>query len=61
MKEYKYAELNYKAKGVLFLCTSDHKEIINEYAGQGYRYIGFVPTEIDAHGSFRRIDLIFEK
>ena len=28
---------------------------------EGYSYVGFIPTLIDAHGGFRRIDLIFEK
>ncbi|VIG69993.1 Uncharacterised protein [Clostridioides difficile] len=61
MKEYQYVEINYKAKGVVFLCTSEHKEIISKYAEQGFSYVGFVPTEIDAKGCMRRIDLIFEK
>lgn len=61
MKKYKYVELNYSAKGVVFLCTSEHKEIINSYAEQGYCYAGFIPTEIDAKGCMRKIDLIFEK
>lgn len=61
MKEYKYVEVKYKSKGVLFLCISEPKEIINKYAEQGYSYVGFITTEIDAHGSLRKIELIFEK
>lgn len=61
MKEYKYVEVKYEAKGVLFHCISEPKEIINEYAKEGYSYVGFIPTLIDAHGSLRRIELIFEK
>ena len=34
--------------------------IMKEYK-EGYSYVGFIPTLIDAHGGFRRIDLIFEK
>ena len=41
--------------------ASEPKEIINKYAKEGYSYVGFIPTLIDAHGGFRRIDLIFEK
>ena len=48
-------------KGVLFHSASEPKEIINKYAKEGYSYVGFIPTLIDAHGGFRRIDLIFEK
>ena len=61
MKKYEYVEMNYNAKGVVFLCTDKHKEIIDRYAKTGYRYAGFVPTEIDAKGCMRKIDLIFEK
>ena len=61
MKEYKYVEVKFEAKGVLFHSASEPKEIINKYAKEGYSYVGFIPTLIDAHGGFRRIDLIFEK
>ena len=56
-----YLEIDYTAKGVVFLCTDKHKEVINSYAENGYRYVGFIPTEIDAKGCMRKIDLIFEK
>ena len=61
MKEYKYVEVKFEAKGVLFHSVSEPKEIINKYAKEGYSYVGFIPTLIDAPGGFRRIDLIFEK
>lgn len=35
MKKYEYVEINYTAKGVVFLCTDKHKEIINGYAKMG--------------------------
>ena len=60
-EKYEYVEINYNAKGVVFLCTDKHKEIIDSYAKTGYHYAGFVPTEIDAKGCMRKIDLIFEK
>ena len=43
MKKYEYVEINYNAKGVVFLCTDKHKEIIDSYAKTGYHYAGFVP------------------
>lgn len=62
MKKYEYAEVKFETKGVLFHCPFDEpKEIINRYAEEGYSYVGVVPTLIDAHGSLRRINLIFEK
>ena len=48
-------------QSLVFLCTDKHKEVINSYAENGYRYVGFIPTEIDAKGCMRKIDLIFEK
>lgn len=32
MKEYKYVEVKFEAKGVLFHSASEPKEIINKYA-----------------------------
>ena len=61
MKEYKYVEMKYEAKGVLFHCIFEPKEIIEEYTKKWYSYTGFIPTLIDAHGGLRRIELIFEK
>lgn len=55
MKKYEYLEIDYTAKGVVFLCTDKHKEVINSYAENGYRYVGFIPTEIDAKGCMRKI------
>lgn len=44
MKEYKYVEIKFEAKGVLFHSASEPKEIINKYAKEGYSYVGFIPT-----------------
>ncbi|MCR0587245.1 hypothetical protein MKD12_19420 [[Clostridium] innocuum] len=40
MKKYEYLEIDYTEKGVVFLCTDKHKEVINSYAENGYRYAG---------------------
>ena len=63
IKDFKLlkGQKNFFMKGVVFLCTDKHKEVINSYAENGYRYVGFIPTEIDAKGCMRKIDLIFEK
>jgi hypothetical protein len=37
-----------------------HREIIDEYAKKGYRYVGYIPTKIHAHGKIIDMDLIFE-
>lgn len=40
--------------------TEEHREIINEYAARGYRYVGFIPTKITDYGKIKELDLIFE-
>lgn len=61
MKKYKYVNLDYKAKDIVFSFTMEHRDIIDEYTEKGYHYVGFLSTEISAQGCLRKIDLIFEK
>ena len=59
MKEYTYVDVQI---GKFFFSSSeDHRAIINEHAAQGWRYVGFVPTDIDGHGRITAMDLIFER
>ena len=37
-----------------------HKGTIDEYAQQGYRYVGYIPTKIKGAGMIVEVDLIFE-
>ena len=60
MKQYKY--VNLKVSGYWTSLRSEaHREIIDEQAKNGYRYVGFIPTHMDTYGKLRSIDLIFEK
>lgn len=61
MKEYKYVQIEYKMKNVLFLSSDEPREVIDQYAKKGYSYKGFIPVEMDAKGCLRKIDLVFEK
>lgn len=61
MKKYEYVNVDYKGKDVIMASVSEHRAIIAEYAGRGYRYAGMIPTEISAHGCTKKMDLIFEK
>lgn len=61
MSYYEYVNIDYEQKGIVFLYTEKHRKIIDDYRNKNYRYIGFIPTEIDAKGCIRKIDLIFEK
>jgi hypothetical protein len=59
MKEYSFVSLNidrfFGSK------SQEHREIIEEKAREGYRYAGFVPTDISDYGKIRSMDLIFER
>ena len=37
-----------------------HRQIIDEKAQLGYRYVGFVPTDINDYGQIKSMDLVFE-
>ncbi len=58
MKRYEYVEVY--TGGIFSPRSMDHREVIDEYAMNGYRYVGFVPTVIDSYGKIKRFDLIFE-
>lgn len=58
--EYVAIERGNGAIGVQALFTK-HREIIDEYAKKGYRYVGYIPTKIHANGKIIDMDLIFEK
>lgn len=60
MKQYKYVNVDYKMKDMVMASVSEHREIIDQYALQGYRFVGMIPTELSATGCLRRMDLIFE-
>lgn len=58
MKRYEYVNVNinkfFGAK------SEEHKEIIDKYASEGYRYVGFIPTSMTDYGKIKEMDLIFE-
>ena len=59
MKEYEYVAVHI---GTFFGARSeDHRQIIDEYAKKGYRYVGFIPTIISDYGKIKDMDLVFER
>lgn len=48
MKQYKYVNVEYKMKDMVMASVSEHREIIDRYALQGYRFVGMIPTELSA-------------
>ena len=55
----KYEYVNVKNAGFFTARCFDHRDIIDEYAKEGYRYVGFIPTTIEGYGRITSYDLIF--
>ena len=60
MKQYEYVALHI-GKFLGGSVSAEHRNVIDEYAKNGYRYVGYLPTKIDDHGRMVDLDLIFEK
>ena len=63
MRGYEYVSVDYKKREVFVVGfgTSEHREIIDDYAARGSRYVDSIITEIDGNARIRKIDLVFEK
>ena len=58
MKNYVYVNVHI---GTFWSAKSEeHRDIIDEYAAKGYRYAGYIPTNINDYGKIKDMDLIFE-
>lgn len=58
MKKYEYVNVHI---GKVFDAKSEeHRDIIDDYAKNGYRYVGYIPTAINDCGIIMDIDLVFE-
>lgn len=58
MKKYEYVRVH-----IGKLCgakSEEHRTIIDEYAKKGYRYVGYIPTNISDYGKIKDMDLVFE-
>ena len=60
MYEYKYIPMD-TGGGFLLSGSREHREIIDRYAAEGWRYVGFVPVTFTGHGGISNVDLIFER
>ncbi|MDD6317198.1 MAG: DUF4177 domain-containing protein, partial [Clostridia bacterium] len=59
MKRYEYVNVHIgKFCGAK---SEEHRQIIDEYAAKGYRYVGYIPTNISDYGKIKDMDLVFEK
>ena len=58
MKKYEYVNVNIQK--FIGSRSEEHRQIIDEYASKGYKYVGYIPTEIRDYGTIRSMDLVFE-
>lgn len=58
MKKYEYVRLHINK--FIGAKSEAHRQIIDDYAARGYRYVGYIPTEISDYGKIKDLDLIFE-
>ena len=58
MKKYVYVNIHigkfYGAK------SEEQRAVIDDYAAKGYRYVGYIPTNISDYGKIKDMDLVFE-
>ena len=61
MTEYTYIELECENKKATSSLVTGHREIIDEHAKNGYRYVGYIPLKMGPSGKILSMELILEK
>lgn len=59
MKKYEYVSV--KIGKFIGAKSEEHREIIDNYAEKGFRYVGFISTVMTDHGKIETMDLVFQK
>lgn len=59
---YKYEYVTIHTGGGFWIDNSaaEHRDIIDDYAARGWRFVGYVPTCFTSNGGLKEMDLIFE-
>lgn len=60
---YRYMYVPMHTGGGFWIDNSQcqHRDIIDQYAAQGWRYVGYLPTRFSGEGGVKDVDLIFER
>ncbi len=61
MYEYQYISLDVGGGFWMNNMDAAHRAIIDREAQNGWRYVGYIPTEFTGHGGLKCIDLVFER
>jgi len=59
VKIYNYIYITAKTSG--YFRSSDHRELIDKYSQEGWRFITAIPTLSTSYGKITEFDLVFEK
>ena len=56
---YRYEYVTYRTGGGFWMDNSacEHREIIDEYAAKGWRYVGYLPTMFSGEGGTKEVDI----
>ncbi len=59
--KYEYVTVN-TLNGIFSNKNQGYRDVINDYASKGYRYVGWFPVKTNnfIEGAFEKVDLIFE-
>ena len=60
MYKYKYVEVELE-RGISKTALIHHREIIDNHAAEGWRFVGTVTTREYGYGMLGALDLVFEK
>ncbi len=60
MKQYRYVTIELENNRLTSAKSTAHREIIDKYAAEGFRYAGYLPCVIGPSGKMLSVDLIFE-
>ncbi|WMM23914.1 DUF4177 domain-containing protein [Tissierella sp. MB52-C2] len=56
---YKYIYIEAQATGIMR--EGNHRELIDKYSKEGWRFVTAIPTRSNGHGVIKNFDLVFEK
>lgn len=60
MYKYKYVSVNFNS-GFAKNSLEDHRDIIDNLAKDGWRFVSAIPTLNKGYGMISELDLVFEK
>ncbi len=57
---YRYEYVTIAGQGMISYKFPHARDTIDRCAAMGYRYVGFLPVNMDSNGRLKEIELVFE-